>query len=409
MRTRSTREPDTVEAVPGYNVTYDDHRTPANNISPIGVVYHGSESVIVDEPKWRRITLPNGTQTLAFKAVTHQKSSGNFAGSKLTYHYPESPAGTVTNLDTRMLIQGGGVPPIGGATDLWGAAFRLLGLNSPKSDPTYGHYARWDKVKPGMETRANLAVFLAELRDIKRMFEILPDRHFHLNDWKQVLRYANNQHLSYNFGWKPFFRDVVNFRKAKESFDMRLRNFLRNENLVVTRSTSDPPIVDSGSATWVTMSNWTQKVFVDWNIQRRSTFQYYYSIPSYSQSELLWRAWADSLGLHLSLKNLWAIVPWSFVVDWFADVSGFLGQADHPWLQPWIDIVQGCSTEKLSVGLRWITTGPSAWGSPVGSVCSCQLDRFTRVVGFPNFQWDSQSLNADKIRLLASLVGSKVL
>jgi hypothetical protein len=272
------------------------------------------------------------------------------------------------------------------------------------SNAMTGHYDRWLRVKPTLASRANLSVFLYELRDIKRMFDLIPKRHFNLSLWRDVLRYVNSQHLNYNFGWKPFLRDVINVTKALASYEARLSRFVRQAGVSLKRHAVDPePLEFSQDYSW---SIYTLKKRLTGEIRHTSVFDYAYEIPKYSERELRFRAYLDRVGLNLSAANIWAVLPWSFVVDWFIDVGPFLDQSTTDWVQPWVTFAQASSSVKASGSM--VYTLRSQYDGD-HDAASLKFSFYHRMLGFPTFQGGLNTLDADKIRLLASLVGARIL
>lgn len=414
MRLREKASPYYTVTGDGYSIVYDvvghspqrlDHQYPWQ------IVVSDGGARILDDPVRRWFTAPSGRKLLAFKSVDHLQWNGNFAGGVITYHLTNQGYNNcvVSGLDSRTHVY---YPTErGNDISLWALGLIDQLFVGVDRTPYQGHYDRWQKCKPTMTTKANAAVFLAELRDIIRMIDILPSKHFRCNDWREVFIFANNSHLNYNFGWKPFLRDIGNFAKAWDSFYRRLNRFLAEELKTLKRSRRDSPIEGTREWTEPGLWGWTKKFSGSYRITRGSSFVFEYQLPKLPYNELVWRAFADSLGLHLSAKNFWALVPWSFVVDWFADISGCLSQLDEEWVDPWVTLLQACYTqlEEARVSAR-VEVPPSYGVGPVsGQMCTIDWRRFRRGIGTPNFTWDTQTLNSDKIRLLASLVASKVI
>lgn len=402
MRTRSNHsEPATKQAryyvrqYPTYNPIYSNYYTCG---------YQERHSSISDEPK--RVWLGHGrTGSLAYKPVTHTTRDLVLKDEAMTYSYPGPPAGTAYDVLPSMVIAGAAGTYVVDVDPY----FLSHGLGQIVRDPFVGHYDRWGIGKPSMATRANLAVFLAELRDIKRMIDILPSKHFRLRDWKEVLKYVNNQHLNYNFGIRPFLSDIGKFTRAVESFDDRLRRFVNNQMRLITRNVRMPEYLHSSTTDITLNSTWKLRRELSYTLKRVSTFQFLYELPEYSYNELLWRAWADSFGANITAANIWALVPWSFMVDWYVDIGGFLDTLSTDWIEPWITFVQGCSSYHVVGDVKLSTVGPAAWGSPHGELGTEHFEEYVRKVGTPNFTWDSETLDADKIRLSASLALSRLL
>lgn len=271
--------------------------------------------------------------------------------------------------------------------------------------------ARFNRVKPTMNSRANLAVFLYELRDIKRMFELLPKKHLldkrgkRFKDWRSALKYANGQHLNYAFGWRPFLNDVKNTFRGLSTFEERLSKFVNQANTDLRRHASDQS-ESSGSYVW-NGGAWEATLSWSFTAKHTSTFWMNYSVPNYSERELRVRAYLDTLGLQINLANIWAVIPWSFVVDWFVGVGKYLDAYSVDWLEPWINLLQASSSVKCE-GTANVTLRYTGYSNPPLKVGDFQFKAYHRRLGTPGNEVLFGDLNPDKIRLLASLVVQQV-
>jgi len=293
-------------------------------------------------------------------------------------------------------------------SDLAAAAFAKAVSKGKSVD--YGHYNRWTQLKPSMRTRTNLAVFLAELRDIRRMWNILPTKHFSLDNWYNVIAYANGQHLNWNFGWRPFLNDVRKTFKAVDTFDARLNRFLNNADRELRKRFRDTPFPVKVTEYYTFQENpfWRNEFKWDFVEQHASAFDFIYQLPQYGRDEMEWRAWADSLGLHASPANLWAIIPWSFVIDWFVDVGGMLETTTIDWIQPAVELHTGCYSRYMTGEFEWNVKGLDAYGGVVLPGIKLNFSQYTRLLGLPNFSAATDDLDADKIRLGSSLLLSRL-
>lgn len=266
----------------------------------------------------------------------------------------------------------------------------------------YQHYERWIRSKPSVVSRANMTVFLYELRDIKRMFDLLPKKHFSLGNWRDVLKYANSQHLNWNFGWKPFLRDLKQVAKAYMGYSDRLLKVMKNVGKALTTHAVDELEI-SDTTTFVTCPDgWKADLIVSGKQTFHSTFDYSYTLPSYTDNELFLRSFLDTVGLNISPANIWRVLPFSFVVDWFIGLGGFLDQYTTDWIQPWICFNQACSSVRGEIECLVRRTSPA--GTPTVSYFgNFKLRIYDRFPGIPQFTLDQGSLTADKIRLMASL------
>lgn len=364
---------------------------------------------IADEPGYATTKLPDGRVVQLYKGVRHVKwqAEGNFdpllrqdcSGLQMTCYY--SPMRTWASKFNYL-------PPHGADPGFVHSNWVLSGV----PDVASGHYDRWLKAKPSLTTRLNLSVFLAELRDISRMFEILPGRHFSSKNPYDLLTYANNQHLSYNFGWKPFLRDIYSLVKGVTEFESRLRQFLQEEGVLLTKHISGGEqtfspyerLVSSYDTTWARIRTG------HYSYVQRSTFQFTYELPKLSENEIRWRALLDTLGLTMNPSDFWAIMPWSFVVDWFVSVKSVLEKSNEDWLQPWVYFAQACTSIRVDYSIQDVVENTYPGCTAVaGTACSTKGTYYERVAGLPNFSLRQTDLDADKIRLLTSLLGSLIL
>lgn len=357
-----------------------------------------SHSEIADEEKTLYMRYRDGVRRRRWKPVKHLTWSLTVDHSAPTI--VEGPYDYWSSKWARMLFQAYNEVDLGSVF----AQTALIRLPAASA----GHYDRWKAVKPTMATRANMFVCLAELRDIKRMWDILPGKHFNLRSWHSVLSYANGLHLNYNFGWKPFVKDVINTFTAADSFERRLARLLREQDRPLRKRFADKAPA-SLSENWTVSVPYSSSRWVDWThqaqVKRASCFDFTYTLPKYSEKEMRWRAWLDALGLNPSIKNFWELVPWSFVVDWFVDVGGALETITPDWIEPWLEFHQACYSMKvtgeLSAKMRIRANTGVFYTSPPFSL---NYKYYIRSLGVPSFQMGDPTLDADKIRLGASLL-----
>lgn len=228
-----------------------------------------------------------------------------------------------------------------------------------------------------------------------------------MRNWQETLNYANNQHLNYNFGWKPFINDVRNTIKAMDTAHRRLFRFVNNAGKSETRHVSDELESDSSSemvcplvTAYSIKKKWT------WKATQSSTFHYSYTLPKYGDGEFEWRSFLDSFGLNVNPSTIWAVIPWSFVVDWFVNIGDYLKSNETDWIQPYLQFMQACCSIDVSGTEEWFgkRNADGNWYS-IGKV---NVTYYRRAVGLPTFQWQTLNLDADKIRLLASLIYARM-
>lgn len=384
----------------------DDMSEGTHDWGPHYVMYSPSFERIVDVKE--RTFLDVGSHRVQqFKPVAHLKLTCEL-GDKVTFrtdsHHQESAKGGV------FLDAGFAHSEPSYHADM---SFHTLNLGLAKvQGVSYGSQSRWEVAKPSLATRAGLAVFLYELRDLKRMFEVLPGKHFSVRDWRSVLKYANDQHLNYNFGWKPFLRDIRNVLEGMRTLDERMAKFMASASMELHRRVGDAPLVVSGLETGPNTVNTFFTYELIWNlvVERASSFDFYYTLPEYGQRELRWRALLDTLGLNANPSTIWAVMPWSFVVDWFYNVSSVLKATETDWVAPWITIHQACYSRKVSGSVELHVRTPADYrGYKQLPGFTVRFSQYDRCVGMPVNSGITGPLDADKIRLGSSLLLSRIL
>lgn len=370
---------------------------------PYSFIWTPQSEDMYDSMKKSYIKTRTGEKLLAFKECTHNRQVTNLTSEQVWFN---------TNASNKQLTSGGQVIGCWGTPPNIGGNVTLIVLNDAMAgipDVPDGHFERWESCKPTMSSRANLSVFLYELRDIKRMFDVLPSRHLtwgaqkrKLKSWSDVLQYGNRGHLNYNFGWKPFLSDINNVARSMETFEQRLRKFKQNAGRDLHRRATSTLTVSDYVETSAAVPFWTRMRTRNLTVTYSSAFDYIYDIPDYSEDEMWWRAWLDSLGLNVNASTIWAVLPWSFVVDWFVSIDDALDATETDWLQPGLTMYQACYGRKIK-GYVQMNARCSYDGTVLpGAIVN--VSHYSRRLGLPNFEWSTNPLDADKIRLGGSLL-----
>lgn len=195
---------------------------------------------------------------------------------------------------------------------------------------SYGATA-WNKYKPG-KPGADLSVFIGELRDIPRMFQL------RLRKFKDL----GNLYLNYQFGWRPFLRDIRKFIDTTQKLAKTLQYFRNNNGKPVRRggivhleetsvksdvvgSCADPPPtgltyyhykLPLPSPRYQKVTYNYQKVWFD------AVFQFW--IPDIDSPEWISRVRRRLYGLNVSPSVVWELIPWSWLIDWFTNIGDIM-------------------------------------------------------------------------------------
>lgn len=83
--------------------------------------------------------------------------------------------------------------------------------------------------------------------------------------------------------------------------------------------------------------------------------------------------WLDAYGFRLDLENIWDLVPFSFIVDWFFHIGNFLGDVDNLYLAHQYKPVSIWYSYETSYDGQVVYTrfpGPALYSSPFSKVHS---------------------------------------
>lgn len=219
---------------------------------------------------------------------------------------------------------------------------------------------------------ANAAIALKR-GNLSHMFSVLGmSSRATASEVSRVLRTPLSKRLAnhwneYSFGWVPLLNDVTGAAETLAShaigdfFHTEARASAKNE----LQRTWQP--VNPGP---------TYSMFE----VSRCKYVVHYRLDSYSRAAL------GSTGINNPLSILWEIVPYSFVVDWFIDVSGYLKtlmQFDG------FELVDGSISTKWDAKMIKILNSHSegSWGSvTTGGTCNFHEWQFQRdpIVAFPS-------------------------
>lgn len=148
------------------------------------------------------------------------------------------------------------------------------------------------------------------------------------------------EYLGLQFGALPLVRDVKDFRDVVDNTDRILTQFEQGSGSVVRRGYSFPAertlsetkLVSGHMPAYITPS-YTQQYKGDL-FRVRETYRkvwfkgaFTYTLPTgyKSRDELgRYRLLANRLGLEITPEVLWNVAPWSWAVDWFANVGDVL-------------------------------------------------------------------------------------
>jgi hypothetical protein len=200
----------------------------------------------------------------------------------------------------------------------------LLSTNEVQ-DVLYEHTL---KVSRPISQQISLANFLLELEDIKRSLDFVRK--------KLADRRLGNDTLAYNLGLKPLIGDMRSIAqypyKLIKQLEWLKRNIGKPVRILTTRNFKNP-VIDEEEAVLPGTYDGGSYLKVAWakevpNVEVKCVTWVTYDFGDVNDALLTCYAIADSLGFSNPLKIVWNAIPYSFVVDWFSNVSRLLDGLD---------------------------------------------------------------------------------
>jgi hypothetical protein len=157
-----------------------------------------------------------------------------------------------------------------------------------------------------------------------------------LKETTSFFRTLGSEYLSFEFGWKPFVSDLKSAAKAIIESDDKLKQLERDSGKNVRRHRSIPRKTITNTvfpeSNVVFMSNVEPGAFSGLTTYRVSELQtreqsfsgcytFYYEPAMQSQVSRIATQARLLYGLELSPEVVWNLAPWSWLIDWVAEVG----------------------------------------------------------------------------------------
>jgi len=177
----------------------------------------------------------------------------------------------------------------------------------------------FSKMKPDL-TDVSLPNFLLDLGQMKSLVDLWSSR-------RSVVRNVAGGWLNYSFGWRPTISDVGNMIEAITGAQRQLAMWNASTSKIISKHTVvyTNSVFKSGSLSNIPTALGTTKWWGSLDQIVTAHVAYRPSvITGVNDSSRKLQALLDSLGFELNPAILWDKLPFSFVVDWFINVGGFL-------------------------------------------------------------------------------------
>jgi hypothetical protein len=239
-------------------------------------------------------------------------------------------------------------------------------------------------------------------------------------------RDLGNNYLAVEFGWKPFLRDLSDFWTSLYTIDKSIYQLKRDNGRVVRRGGTLFTTVTSESnertdatvapANWLSGCKTTTTTTTLHHAWFKGSFRYY--IPALNSK--IWgtaRAASQIYGLNITPELLWELMPWSWLIDWTANVGAVIGNFSASVLDNLTSAYSYIMLRKMETTTASATYDISLMTNPMvgyekhsgSSSVTMVKESKTRVVANPyGFDSDFASLNAKQVAILTALGLTKV-
>lgn len=185
----------------------------------------------------------------------------------------------------------------------------------------------WNKYRP-VKPVYDVGQAIAELRDVPGMLK------FRIKNFMNL----GKAYLAYKFGWRPFIKDVAETIKAVSKVDAAIRRIRKYNGKwqkrggpVSSNITTSTTVVSNKITPQLAYQFYPGGVLTQCNKTVVSTDEIWFeAMMKYYIKDLKTDpasdVWTSSLlqriyGLEVTPALLWELLPWSWLIDWFADIG----------------------------------------------------------------------------------------
>ena len=237
------------------------------------------------------------------------------------------------------------------------------------------------KLRPDL-TSVSIPNFLLELDDIPRLWQQFKYK-------LSLAKRAAGLKLSWDFGLRPLIGDLQNIKDAISTSLERVKEWNKTAGTIYQKSATLSNLNNSSSGT-ETLS--LAPHVVNWRGSRSGTVSAFLTfktlaIPALTEAETMLRTYLDALGFELNPRIVWDAIPFSFVLDWFFDVGGWLQRFKIDTLELPIVLADSCLQykEDLKVEHYWKYTPDGLYTSyPTSPSGSQSYKTFHRMPMYPD-------------------------
>lgn len=301
-----------------------------------------------------------------------------------------------------------------------------------------------DTMLPSFHSKSNMVNFFLELRDFKRIFKYTQGRLIGkanaleaiggFNRLDRPFKKLSKSYLSYQFGWRPLFNDIVSAIQVVSGFHQKFWRYIQ-ENQKPQQSYYGVWIPGTESGETIHWSNssgngpvggwygpWAPKASLrvvlekSQGVRYHATCRYRYQIPDELRTAAgKTKAFLDALGVSQNPATIWNAIPYTFLIDWVVNVGSYLDRLRVDNVPIKTEILDFCHSARVERAVRY-EVAVDSYKDPGGGVIPGAFqvtDRATKIkyerkLGIPDFRLAIQTsgLNPRELLLGGALVGA---
>jgi hypothetical protein len=298
-----------------------------------------------------------------------------------------------------------------------------MSLASYCPEPTPFDWVYWQtkalaNMNPNRPT-VDLPLFLYELKDFPRMLRDAGHLLKVINEGGMKLvkqlhpREVANAHLAYSFGWAPLVSDLLSLFNLSKSIEdrkayfrslergTRVRRGLRRGEIARSISSNGYAIAASGEIDLMADVQFTEKLRVWFTANAKLMTK----LPDASELQSLTEE--TVLGLNVSAATFWEAIPWSWLIDYFANIGDLMAatRGNIPWQATRMNLMATSEVETKLVNVR---LRPGMTRFTGGVLKNTVKRRYVSTYPTPSLSYD-RFLSGGQMAILGSLLTARSL
>jgi hypothetical protein len=185
---------------------------------------------------------------------------------------------------------------------------------------------------------------LQNLRSLYVSLHTSPSLRKIIFDLKKTAKDIPNEYLSYHFGWKQTYKDVMDLLDAPNKISKKINLLIARSGQPTTFRTKRKFVSgESGISGWdyELLPNETFRDSSDGvssRIERESELRLVinttFDFPPISSPKFRFNLWLDRLGIAPRVTDVYNLIPWTWLVDYFTGVGNYIECIDNLYHDP---------------------------------------------------------------------------